>query len=698
MWQPHQLPSIAKKLQRAGLALAPKKLTQLTEFPMGAIISLGGCTASFVSPKGLVVTNYHCVYGSLQYNSTPKKNILNDGFLAKKINQELPSTPGSRIYVTESIQSVTKQIKQDLKEKMSGSERFKHIAFKRKQLIAECEGNKNYRCQVVQFHGGLEYFLFKQLMIRDVRLVYAPAQSIGKFGGDIDNWMWPRHTGDYGFYRAYVNKKGEPADYSKDNVPYQPKHYLKINAKGIAENDYIMVIGYPGSTHRYRTALEVKQTFQESYPLTKEVLGSIIQIIQSHSKKGSAPRLKYQSLLASLANYEKNRRSMIYRYHHGSMQKRKESLENSLNQWIQKSKTRKKKYTSVIKKLNSLVEKNHQHYQRNTFLGYMRLSSMLQSATTLYRLAIEKQKKDIDREIGYQKRDLKSITQKLKRIDQRYDPKIDQAILMYLLSRYSKQPQQEHIKSIDRFFHLDKNWSHEKRIHFIEKMYANTQLNQQKNRLQWMKRSVEDFKKSHDPFIQYAVKTYEARKKLEEDSKTHQGNLNAIRPHYMQALMAYYQSKNKAIYPDANSTLRVTYGHVKGYSFKDGLKTTSFTTLEGLLEKATEKEPFRISKKQRDLIEKKFYGKYLKKDLGSVPVNFLGTLDITGGNSGSPTLNAKGELVGLVFDKVYESIIGDWDYDAPLNRSISVDIRYMLWVMEYVDNATSLINEMDIQY
>jgi len=696
MWQPHQLPTITKELKAAGLELNPENLTDLTGFPMGSIVSLGGCTASFVSPKGLVATNHHCVYGSVQYNSTEKNNLLNDGFLAESFKDELPATPGSRIYVTEDIREVTQQIKGDLTDKMSGTDRFKSVDSNSKRLVGECEQDEQYRCSVVNFHGGLEYFLFKQLMIRDVRLVHAPATSIGKFGGDIDNWMWPRHTGDYGFYRAYVGKDGKPADFSEDNVPFEPKHFLKVNAKGVEEDDYIMVIGYPGRTSRYRTSTEVKNTFTENYKLTKELMGSIIESIKSNSDEGSDIRIKYESLIAGLSNYEKNRGSMMESYNKGTTQERKNQLEKSLRAWINKSNSRKKKYNAAMTELEKLVKQSHHSFKRDTILGYTRISSMMSSASRLYRLSLENQKPNMERESGYQERDLNRFKQGMKRIDRRFDAKVDQAILMNLLTRYAKLPMDEHVVDIDAFFKLDDGFSESRLDKQLSKMYAKTKLGMEAMRLEWMDKSVAEFEASDDPFIQYAVATYQARKKLEDESKDLSGNLNAVRPKYMEAIIAYNKAKNNPVYADANSTLRITYGNVKGYSPKDGLTATPFTTLEGIAAKHTGADPFDSPQKQLDLIAKRNYGKYLKKGLGSVPVNFLGTLDITGGNSGSPTLNARAEFVGLVFDGVYESIIGDWDYDKELNRSISVDSRYILWVMEHVDGATNLIDEMEI--
>ncbi|MGV2871221.1 S46 family peptidase [Colwellia sp. E150_009] len=700
MWQPNQLPTITKQLTKAGLALNPNDLTDLTGFPMGAIVSLGGCTASFVSDQGLVATNHHCVYGSVQYNSTADNNLLKNGFLAKSFKEELPATPGSRIYVTEEINEVTDLVNTGLTEKMSGTDRYKVIDKNSKTLVAECENDDRYRCSVVNFHGGLEYYLFKQLTIRDVRLVHAPASSIGKYGGDIDNWMWPRHTGDYGFYRAYVNKDGQPADYSDDNVPYQPKHHLKVNKNGVDEDDYIMVLGYPGRTNRYRTNYEVENQFTWVYPQAKAYREEIINLIYQHSEEGSEARIKYESTLAGLANYAKNYGSMIHSYNKGSFQSRKEVLEANLITWLNSDSQRKAKYGDPLTGLNKLLKMNNSQQARDLILGYLRYSKMLSTANQLHRLAVEKQKPNLERESGYQDRDIARFEQNMKAVDRRYDANIDQEIIVAMLTHYVALPKTERVNSIDKFFGLSKstpdNFSEKKLRKQLSKMYKKTKLNSQEQRLAWMDKDVNDFEKSNDPFIQFAVNTFKERKAIEDKSKELAGNIQAYRPKYMQALIAYFNDNNLPVYADANSTLRITYGNVKGYSPQDGLTATPYTTLEGITAKNTGISPFNAPKKQLDLIANKHYGKYVKKSIGSVPVNFLGTLDITGGNSGSPTLNNKAEFVGLVFDGVYESIIGDWDYDPKLNRSIHVDIRYMLWVMEHVDGATNLIEEMDI--
>ena len=700
MWQPNQLPTIAKELTKAGLKLNPNDLTDLTGFPMGAIVSLGGCTASFVSDQGLVASNHHCVYGSVQYNSTAENNLLKNGFLAKNFAEELPATPGSRIYVTEEITEVTKLVKSGVTEKMSGSDRYKTVETNSKKLVAECENDDRYRCSVVNFHGGLEYYLFKQLTIRDVRLVHAPASSIGKYGGDIDNWMWPRHTGDYGFYRAYVGKDGQPADFSNDNVPYQPKHHLKVNKSSVDDGDYIMVLGYPGRTNRYRTAYEVENTFSWTYPHAKAYREEIIDLIHTHSAVGSEARIKYESTLAGLANYAKNYGSMIHSYNKGTFLQRKQELETNLTQWLNSSSTRKAQYGEALSGLDNLVKQDNKQQARDLILGYMRYSKMLSTAKSLHRLAVENTKPNIERERGYQERDIARFEQKMKSVDRRYDEKIDKEIFVAMLTHYVTLPKAERIQSFDKFFGLTKttakNFNEKKLRKQLKRMYKNTKLNSQEQRLALMTKSVGDFNNSKDPFIQLAVASFKERKVIEDKSKELAGNIQAFRPKYMEALIAYFNDNNLPVYADANSTLRITYGNVKGYSPQDGLNATPYTTLEGIVAKDTGIAPFDAPQKQLDLINKKQYGEYAKKALGSVPVNYLGTLDITGGNSGSPTLNDKAEFVGLVFDGVYESIIGDWDYDTKLNRSIHVDVRYMLWVMEHVDGATNLIEEMDI--
>ena len=695
MWQPHQLPAMADELKAKGLEIDAKSISKLTEFPMNAVISLGGCTASFVSPKGLVVTNHHCAYGSIQYNSTPENNLLEDGFLAKTFADELPATPGSRIYVTEAVTDVTDKVKAGLADK-EGNAFYQGIEAKEKALVAECEAEGGYRCQVYSFHGGLEYYLVKQLEIRDVRLVYNPAASVGKYGGDIDNWMWPRHTGDFSFYRGYVAKDGKPADFSQDNVPYEPKSFLKVSAKGVSDGDFVMVAGYPGRTNRYRTANEVQNQFEWAYPEGKMLRERFIEIIKETAPEGSDERIKYESLIAGLANYAKNFTSMIEFYGKSTMLADRQAGEAELGKWIAQDSERQAKYGKTLAELDSLIAQSQEHQARNIILSYLGYTTMLPTARQLYRLANETQLDDMAREPGYQERDMTRFKSGMERIDRRYAASVDKAVVFDLLKRYAALPESEHIAALDKAFGIDKNFDAAKLSKTLDKMYANTQLDDQATRLAWMDKSVSDFKASKDPFIQFAVAMYDTDMAEEQKSKQLAGKLMKVRPQYMDAIIAYNKQLGKPVYADANSSLRVTVGHVKGYSPQDGLQAVPFTRLEGILAKDTGVSPFDAPKKQLELIKQKQYGDFYMESIDSVPVNFLSTLDTTGGNSGSPTLNGRAELVGLLFDGVYESIIGDWGYDPDTNRSIQVDSRYMLWVMKYLDNADNLLEEMEI--
>lgn len=695
MWQPHQLPAMADVLKAKGLEIDAKSISKLTEFPMNAVISLGGCTASFVSPKGLVVTNHHCAYGSIQYNSTPEKNLLQDGFLAKTFADELPAAPGSRVYVTEDVTNVTERVKAGLENK-TGREFYQGVENQEKALVAECEKDEGYRCQVYSFHGGLEYYLVKQLEIRDVRLVYNPAGSVGKYGGDVDNWMWPRHTGDYSFYRAYVSKNGKPAEFSADNVPYEPKSFLKVSAKGVSEGDFVMVAGYPGRTNRYRTATEVQNEFEWAYPEGKMLRERFIEIIKETAPEGSDERIKYESQIAGLANYAKNFTSMIEFYGKSTMLADRKALEAKLAEWIAKDSSREAKYGKTLAELDALIAKSKAHQERDMILSYISSTTMLPTATNLYRLAHEKQLPDMQREPGFQDRDMTRFKASMERIDRRYAASVDKAVLFDMLKRYAALPEAQRLPAMDKAFGIDNKVNEAKLAKTLDKMYAKTELGNKDVRLAWMEKSVDDFKASKDPFIQFAVAMYDTNMSEEKKEKELDGELMKVRPQYMDAIIAYNLEQGKPVYADANSSLRVTVGHVKGYSPKDGLVAVPFTRLEGIVQKDTGIDPFDAPKQQLELIKQKQYGDFYMKSIDSVPVNFLSTLDTTGGNSGSPTLNGRAELVGLLFDGVYESIIGGWAFDNEINRSIHVDSRYMLWVMKYLDGADNLLAEMEI--
>ncbi|NKB32601.1 MAG: S46 family peptidase [Pseudomonadales bacterium] len=696
MWQPHQLPDLSDRLLELGLEIDPENLSSLDKFPMNAVVSLGGCSASFVSSQGLVVSNHHCVYGSVQYNSSPDNNLLVEGFLARQIEDEIRAAPGSRVYVTEEVTDVTDRAKDGITDGMSGILRYQVIENNRKQIIAECEESGIHRCGVSSFHQGLEYFLIKRLEIRDVRLVYVPATSIGKYGGDIDNWQWPRHTGDFGFYRAYVDSNGQPADYSEDNVPYQSDSFLEVSRSGVENGDFVMGVGYPGSTNRYRTGTEIENQFNWFYPNARQMREDIVSIINENSAPGSQARLAYENTIASLNNYAKNYQSMVESYQNSDFINRQNQFESDLDIWINSDDQRSDRYARSVLQLNALIENNQETKERDLVRSYMSYATLPNTAQRLYRLAIEKQKPDAAREPGYQERDMLRFRQSMQSISRRYDETVDKAILSYMLGHYAELPEQDRSQSLDAFYQIGSSFNQARTDQIIQDSYSNSTLADDETRLAWIEQTVEEFQASNDPFIQYAVASHDERMTLELAGKELGGQFQQWRPQYMEAVIAYNRSLGQPIYADANSSLRVTFGKVQGNEPKDGLVNLPFTTLEGILGKDTGLDPFNAPEQQLELIREGEYGDYALPSLGSVPVNFLADLDITGGNSGTAAMNSQAQLVGLLFDGVYESIIGDWDFDPAKNRAIAVDSRYMLWVMEYMDNATNLLEEMSI--
>ncbi|MFC3096060.1 S46 family peptidase [Alteromonas sediminis] len=693
MYTPEQLPKIEKELRQAGLAVDPAMLSSLTAFPMGAIVDLAGCTGSFVSDQGLVVTNHHCARGSVQFNSSAENNYLEEGFLAKTPAQEIPAAPGSYVYVTTDFSDVTNQVL-DGTANLTGKDRFDAIERNRKSLIAECEMDEGHRCEVPAFFGGKEYKLIKQLEIRDVRIAYSPADSIGRYGGDIDNWMWPRHTGDFAFYRAYVGPDGKPADFSEDNVPYQPPHVLKVSAAPLQEGDFVMVAGYPGSTNRYARQTQVSYVFDWLYPNYIDLVENWIGIIESSAPQGSDARVKYESYLASLNNFLKNTKGQISGAKRVGLVERRAERQQAMSEWLAKT----PKYANLqqsIERLDELREQKAQLSKQQFWFVQAKRSQLLSTAQTLYKFAVEQEKPDAEREFGYQDRDRTQREQQMMRLDRRFDATVDKAVWMAFIEMYLSRPQEERVAAFDNALGLTSS-NALSLPQKLEDFYRQTQLMDVDQRLALLKASKETFDDSSDPFVKLAVALYDTEKAIEDQDKALDGEILALQKDYMEAVIAWQASQGTIAYPDANSTLRVTYGSVLGGSPKDGLIYEAFTRLEGISQKDMGSAPFNAPQKQLDLIQQKAYGPYADPVLGTVPVNFLTDLDSTGGNSGSATLNANAELVGLLFDGTIESVNSDWDFDPRTTRSIHVDSRYMLWIMEYVDGAQNLLEEMDI--
>jgi hypothetical protein len=689
-WQPHQLPQLKSELKRIGITIPAEKLADLSKHPMSAMVSLGGCSASFVSPDGLIVTNHHCAYGAVQRNSTPEHNYIVNGYLAKTRGAELPGGPNTLVYVTEKVENVTDRVLKGLSPSLSGKERHEQVESRIKALIAECEsgsgGNdKAYRCSVPAFHRGGEYYRIRQLMIRDVRLVYAPADSVGNFGGDIDNYEFPRQAGDFSFLRAYVGKDGRPADPDPGNVPYKSKDFLVVSAEGLKNGDPILLAGYPGRTSRYKLPSEIRFARDVDYPAKAASITADLSVIAAATMGNPSYDVRYASVAKSLNNVLKKTQGLMDGFARKDIAAIKDVQDAEFRGWYKQH----GKGGSLLSDLDTAIGADMGGAQQEAAWLEATHSDLLKSARTLYRLSIERTKPDAQREAGYQERDLSFIKARLNRLEQSFVSSVDQARWQAALNRYAKIDPKSHPHGLDALL---------PQVNALPAMYKSTELADTAKRLAWIGKDPEAFRKSNDPFIQLAVRLHDTGMALEDHRKEVDGNLERVIPQYMEAVIAWKKSQGKPVYPDANSTLRVTYGTVAPYTPRDGLVKGPFSTVEGIVEKATNKEPFNAPANLLQAIREKRYGVFKDPVLGTVPVNFLSSADTTGGNSGSAVMNKRGELVGLNFDSTYESITKDWYFDPVITRAIHVDIRYMLWVMKEVDHADNLLKEMTIKY
>jgi len=688
MWMPQQIPLVAADLQKLGLRIDPNRFTDLTGDPMGAVISLGGCSASFVSPDGLVVTNHHCGFGALQFNSTPQRDLITNGFLARTRDEEVPSGPGSRVFVTTKIEDLTPLVTGKLSPKLTDLERNKTIDRTTKQLVEECEKPGGVRCRVASFFEGAQYIRTTQMEIRDVRLVYAPPLGIGDFGGETDNWMWPRHTGDWSYLRAYVGKDGKPADYSKDNVPFHPVHWLKVASEGVKPGDLVIVAGYPGRTFRYRTAAEVKSMQEYSYPTTIRYATDLNNILREMGKNDKAIEIANASRVKGNDNTLKNYTGSLAGFNTFGIVAARQKREADLAAYIAAHPDA-KKYADALAQINAIDARSEATRQRDTVLSWiLRSSPMLAQAAVLERLSVERPKPDLDRETGYQQRDWPRITESIVRSQKSIAPKSDRAGLRYFLAESQKLPADQRLKAVDAA--IAKAGGIDP---FLDQLYANSKIGDLAQRKAMQSETTEQLAARHDSMLDFAA----ALMPLELENLTReretQGAMSRVRPLYLEALRAMSGGK---MYPDANSTLRITYGTVEGYAPRDAVRYVPQTTIAGIVQKNTGSGEFDAPKAELDAIRANKTAGYVDATLGSVPVDFLSTVDTTGGNSGSPTLNAKGELCGLLFDGTYESLGSDFIVDPDITRSIHVDAVYMLWVMDAVDGAHNLLQEMGL--
>jgi len=702
MWMPQQIPDLAQKLKAMGFEGEPAAFADLTGQPMGAIVSLGGCTASFVSPEGLIATNHHCVQGSLQFNATPQKNLLVDGYLAKTREEELSNGPGSRVFVTVSVKEVTDAITGKIDPKLDDRRRFDLVERRVKERVAACEAG-GLRCSVSGFFGGLKYFEIAQLEIQDVRLVYAPAAGIGNFGGETDNWRWPRHTGDWSFYRAYVGKDGKPASFSKENVPYKPARFLRVQSAGLKEGDLVFVVGYPGRTQRHQTYAEVKDTTEWSFPRFIKSAEEQIAILEALGKTDPELKIKAAGRVRGLNNSLTNRRGQLEGLVAGGILAMKDKNEKDLAAWIAADPARQKEHGDVLPALAALQAESDKTRARDAaFTGLFMSSSMLSAAHSAHLLSVEKAKKnDMEREPEYQERNWTRIREGQERAQRTIDARIDRALLSWAMGYVAALPADQRIAGLDKLVGLTPGMSKadsDKAIaDYLEKLLAGTKMADKDFRLGLLDKTTAEIAATKDPVVDLALALDPLYQQNRELGKKRQGASMRIRPRYMQALLA---QSGGLVAPDANGTLRFTFGTVKGKPGPDGTSWTAFTTLKGIEQKATGQGEFNAPARELEAIQALRGGRqtpYVLPAVGDVPVDFLSTVDTTGGNSGSPTLNGKGEFVGLLFDGTYDTIASDFLFDTVNTRSIHADVRYMLWVMSEVDGAEHLIREMGVK-
>ena len=701
MWMPHQLraPAQAAKLKELGLAIDPADLTDPTSGVLSAVVSLGGCSASFVSPDGLVITNHHCATGALQHNSTPSQNLLVDGWLAKTRAEEKNNGPQARVLVTRAVTEVTSQVMDGVAKLADDRQRFKTIEKRQKELVAACEkGRAGVRCSVASFYEGAQHYLIEQLEIRDVRLVWAPPAGVGNYGGEIDNWRWPRHTGDVSMFRAYVGKDGQPADFSPDNVPYHPPHWLRIAKEPLHESDLVFVAGYPGRTSTLKTRGEVDEAITWFYPRRQKLFEDYLARLAEVTKDDKEAQIRATSYVRRFGNALTNTKGQLDGLVKGGLAQDKERQEKELRAFVDGDKERKAKYGTVLDEIQKEVEKNAAHREADAELDELQFPKLLSAATTIVRMAEERAKPDAERDPDFQARNWLRQEQALAAMTTTYHRKVDEALLGLSIERALRVPEKERSAGIAKVMGAAsvKDTTPEAIRKRVAALYDGTKLSDAKTRADLLKTATTaELRKSTDSLIQLALQLRPLAAEAEQRHERVAGRMELLKPKYIEAMRAF---RKDPFAPDANGTLRVTYGTVRGYKpTPDAPPYRPFSTLTEMLAKDKGAPPFEVPERLKAAASARKLGPYVDDALGDIPVDFLADLHITGGNSGSATLNAKGELVGLVFDGNYEAMASDWVFVPSLTRSIHVDVRYIQWLLDAVDHGDGLLKEMGVE-
>ncbi len=659
---------------------------------VNAILQLDGGSASFVSPEGLVVTNHHVGYAALQRSSSKDHDYITNGFLAMNKSEEMQA-PG---YVARSLikmKDVTDEILPAVQGITEPNKYEEAVNKKINEMTDEIEkGKDDIDATVAEMYNGKQYVLFVYKTFHDIRIVYAPPLSIGNYGGEIDNWMWPRHTGDFTFVRVYVSPDGKGSNYSPDNVPYKPKVWLKVAKTNLKDGDLTFIMGFPGFTTRYRTSNSVAWNMKYNYPFTIKQFGDVINLMDELTKDSPEGQIKVANLKKGLANTMKNYEGKLEGMTKSNFLQKKIQFEKELMEFINSKPELKAKYGDIldnIKEQYSILLKTKDKSNLLNYYGF--LSGTLSGiGYQIYQTAKEREKPEDQRLPGYSDKAIQQRIDGLRfQYGSYYEP-VDKALLVRYLKKAAALPEDQKIKGLDYILNADNYMSIEQ---FVDKAYGESKLSDPEYAKKLFSMSLSDLKNSNDPFIKLAINITPELGEIQQINIAFGNNITELRKRYIDAV---YEWKGKTLYPDANGTIRFTWGYVKGYSPRDAVWYKPFTTLKGVVEKNTGEVPFNMPEKLGELYANKDFGNWEDPKLGDVPVAFLNQCDITGGNSGSPVMNAKGELVGLAFDGDYEALIGDWQYDAEKQRTISVDINYVLFITDKFAHAENILKEMGV--
>jgi hypothetical protein len=687
---PEQMPAHAQELQRLGLTVDPKLLSDPLSGLLGAVVRLSGCSASFISADGLIATNHHCASGALQYNSTAAKNLLHDGFLARDRAGELSAGPTARVQITRAFREVTGEVRAALDSAQDDLARQKAFEKFEKEAVAACEKDRpELRCELKPFYVGLRFFMIEQLELRDVRLVYAPPAGIGNFGGEVDNWRWPRHTGDFTFFRAYVGKDGKPADFNAENVVYRPAQHLELATRPLNEGDLVIVTGYPGRTSTFALARELQDTIEWLYPRRLAMFEAFLARVEEIRSTNPDARIKGTGLVRRFNNFRTKHQGELEGIARGRLLELRRAQEAELKAYIRATPERLARYGGAIEAIEQALDQRRLTREADTALQVELLQpQLLWAATLIVRMAEERQKPDAERDPDYQQRKVHDLRDQLTALDKSYHPLLDRALLRLALERIASTPMDQRSPALGLLVGADVTAASIERT--VAKLYAGTQLFDVKQRLALFEKATPaTLARSKDALIRAAVQLRPLLRAAEERRDRYTGVLLQQGPRYAAAQL---EKKGGYVAPDANGTLRVSYGVV--HAPPSG--GPALTRVSELVSKNQGKEPFEVPEALLAAVREQRFGPYASGDQRGVPVNFLADVPISNGNSGSATLDREGKLTGLAFDGTYESVATDFGYQSA-TRSIHVDSRYLLWVLDAVEKADSLLAELGLR-